>query len=364
MKRFLQLLILACLSFAVVGCYQDSTGPEVPVVGNLTLSQEQMNVSAEGGEYSVDIYTEYMFQASTNVDWIEILYGSCTPEYCSQYFNVKANDTTSPREGIITIFCDDYNLSATLTVMQEPQNNPFSLTISLGDSRTSLGDKFGYEYPLYWLSEDTILCNGLVSSGTSIGTYDSTVATFMFDDTPTPPYNIVYPAPSNGEVATIDGCYPVVFPGQQNYVEGTFDNGAAPMYGYTTETYTTLTHLSGILRVAIKGDLALSHIVVSAESGYISGIFDLNCQTGEITPQEGKASNQIVYNFENGLQLDLNEATPFYIAIPVGSYGMVSLSIYAVTGERMTVKFNSTQKPINPGQVKEFAEFTFTPNDL
>ena len=154
MKRFLQLLILACLSFAVVGCYQDSTGPEVPVVGNLTLSQEQMNVSAEGGEFSVDIYTEYMFQASTNVDWIEILYGSCTPEYCTQYFNVKANDTTSPREGIITIFCDDYNLSATLTVKQESQNYPFSLTISLDTSRTSLGDKFGYKYPLYWLSED------------------------------------------------------------------------------------------------------------------------------------------------------------------------------------------------------------------
>ena len=351
--------------FTFSGCFSDvPSGPEVPIVGSLTLSQEQLSVGAEGGDYSVDIYTEYAYQASTNVNWIEFSGGSCSPEYCTQYFTVKANNTTSPREGIITVFCDDYNLSATLIVIQESQNYPFSLTISLDDSRTSLGDKYNGIYHLYWLSEDTILCNELVSSGTSMDIYGSTIATFMFADTPTPPYNIVYPAPSNGEVATKEGCYPVVFPERQNYVEGSFDSGAAPMYGYTTDTNTRLTHLAGVLRVAVKGDVTLSHIVVSAESGYISGIFDLNCQTGEITPQEGKASNQIVYNFENGLQLDLNEATPFYIAIPAGSYGVVSLSIYAVTGERMTGKFDSTQKPISLGQVREFTELTFSPNGL
>ena len=103
----------------MVGCYEDSTGPEVPVIGGITLSQEQMTVGAEGGEYSVNIYTEYAFQASSSVNWIEISYGSCGTEYCTQYFDVKANDTTSSREGVITIFCDDYNLSATLTVVQE-----------------------------------------------------------------------------------------------------------------------------------------------------------------------------------------------------------------------------------------------------
>ncbi len=119
MKKILQLLIATYISFAMVGCYEDSVGPEVPVIGSLTLSQEQMSVSAEGGEYSVDIYTEYAYQASTNVDWIEFAGGSCSPDYCTQYFNVKANNTDSSREGVITIFCDDYNLSATLTISQE-----------------------------------------------------------------------------------------------------------------------------------------------------------------------------------------------------------------------------------------------------
>ena len=103
----------------MVGCYEDSIGPEVPVIGGITLSQEQMTVGAEGGEFSVDIYTEYNYQASCNVDWIEILGGSCGADYCTQFFNVKTNTTTSSREGIITIFCEDYNLSATLTISQE-----------------------------------------------------------------------------------------------------------------------------------------------------------------------------------------------------------------------------------------------------
>ena len=87
--------------------------------GSLTLSQEQMSVSAEGGKYSVDIYTEYAYQASANVDWIEIEDGGCSAEYYTQYFTVKPNDTTSSREGVITICCDDYNLLATLTIVQE-----------------------------------------------------------------------------------------------------------------------------------------------------------------------------------------------------------------------------------------------------
>jgi len=106
MKRFLQSLMVACLSFAMVGCYEseDPVGPDVPVVDGITLSQEQMSVGADDGEYSVDIYTEYAFRAGSNVDWIEISGGSCGAEYCTQYFNVKANDTTSPREGVITFF--------------------------------------------------------------------------------------------------------------------------------------------------------------------------------------------------------------------------------------------------------------------
>ena len=118
MKRFLQLLVVALMPLLMVGCYEDM-GPDEPVVGNLSLSTEWMQVSANGGEYEVNVYTEYEYQMNANVSWVEILGTSSNAEYSTLYFKVLPNDTTSPREGAITVFCDDYNLSATLIVVQE-----------------------------------------------------------------------------------------------------------------------------------------------------------------------------------------------------------------------------------------------------
>ena len=125
MKKLLQFLMTMYLSIAMVGCYstEEPVGPDVPIVGALKLSQEEMTVGADGGEFSVDIFTEYAYETSTNVDWITISGGSCGTEYCTLYFTVEKNDTTSEREGVITVFCDNYNLSATLTVSQEAGEN-------------------------------------------------------------------------------------------------------------------------------------------------------------------------------------------------------------------------------------------------
>ena len=125
MKKLLQFLMTMFLSVAMVGCYstEEPVGPDVPIVGALKLSQEEMSVGADGGEFSVDIFTEYSYETSTNVDWITISGGSCGTEYCTLYFTVAKNNTTSEREGVITVFCDNYNLSATLTVSQEAGEN-------------------------------------------------------------------------------------------------------------------------------------------------------------------------------------------------------------------------------------------------
>ena len=113
--------MVAFLSLAMVGCFdvEGPVGPETPDVGKITLSQDYLEVDANGGEYSVNIYTEYKnFQSTPNVDWIEIMGGNCGSEYCTLFFEVQPNPTNNAREGVITIFCDDYNLSATLTVHQ------------------------------------------------------------------------------------------------------------------------------------------------------------------------------------------------------------------------------------------------------
>ena len=92
MKKLLQFLMTMFLSVAMVGCYStdEPVGPDVPVVGSLKLSQEEMTVGAEGGDFSVDIFTEYAYEISTNVDWVTISGGSCGTEYCTLYFTVRA----------------------------------------------------------------------------------------------------------------------------------------------------------------------------------------------------------------------------------------------------------------------------------
>ena len=347
----------------MVGCYDGEVGPEVPTIGDFRLSQEYMEIDSEGGQYSVDIFTMYDFQYSTDVDWIEVSGGNCGAEYCTLYFNILPNSAAHTREGVITFVSEDYNLTASLRVVQETrQQYPFYITINLEQSRTQIGDKIDGTYPLFWLPEDRIMCNGEVSDGTFVDEYSASIATFAFNRTTTPPYNLVYPAPTNGEVATKEGCYPIVFPAKQCYVKNTFDNGAAPMYGYTSETTTQLQHLSGVLLLTIKGDVTLSHMVISAENGYISGVFDLNCQTGEVTPQTGNVYNTIEYDFGKGLQLNESEATPLYITIPAGGYGNISFFIYSINGDEMMVKFNSSTKPIRAGVVRQFAELSFKPN--
>ena len=131
----------------MVGCYEGPIGPDEPTVGNISLSPESMEVGAGQGEYSVDVYTDYVYQATSNVDWIEISDKTYYSEYSTQYFIVKQNTSDSSREGTITFYCDDYNLTATLTVNQKSQSamfyvacNPETLSCGYADILVSAVD--------------------------------------------------------------------------------------------------------------------------------------------------------------------------------------------------------------------------------
>ena len=112
MKKLL--LLFAAVAFAFTGCYEN-TGPDTPNVGDITLSYNSMNVDAMGGDFSVDVTADYPFEASTNADWIHI---TAIGRYTLSFI-VAENSTNAEREGIITIFCDSYNLSTTLTITQK-----------------------------------------------------------------------------------------------------------------------------------------------------------------------------------------------------------------------------------------------------
>ena len=240
-----------------------------------------------------------------------------------------------------------------------------TIDISLEESRTHLGVKApnGTEYPLYWSEGDKIAVNGKASDALGEEYHGQTQATFKFTGKLLNyPYNIVYPAPAEGVTAEKAGNYPVTFKTSQVYTAGSFAEGSVPMYGYVEDENdaTTLNHLTGVLRIALYGTgVTLNAMTLSAESGKLSGNFDVNCTTGELTAH-ADASNTLSVSFGTGLTIATTEAaaTPIYVAVPEGTYGKITITFYSSKGA-MTKSFDTAEKPITAGSVREFAALEY-----
>ena len=241
-------------------------------------------------------------------------------------------------------------------------NGQTTFTISLEGTKTHLGDKNADgKYPLYWCEGDQIAINGVASLPLGANYEGAATASFQVESQIlTAPYCVVYPATEGvGEGTT----YPINFLAEQPYTEGTFASGAAPLYGYAEagNEAVQLNHLTGVLRLAVKGNgEALTSVVIKSEIGKIAGPFTVNCTNGTLSALEG-ASNEVTVTFAEPLVLGA-EATPIYAAVPAGSYGTFAIILNTAT-DKMTVKFNSTAKPIAVGSVREFTEFTYQAND-
>ena len=240
-----------------------------------------------------------------------------------------------------------------------------TIDISLEESRTHLGvkDPIGNEYPLYWSKGDKIAVNGEASDELGEEYHGQTQATFKFTGTLLNyPYNIVYPAPAEGVTAEKAGQQVVTFKTSQVYTAGSFAEGSVPMYGYVEDENdaTTLNHLTGVLRIALYGTgVTLNAMTLSAESGKLSGNFDVNCTTGELTAH-ADASNTLSVSFGTGLTIATTEAaaTPIYVAVPEGTYGKITITFYSSKGA-MTKSFDTAEKPITAGSVREFAALEY-----
>ncbi len=237
-----------------------------------------------------------------------------------------------------------------------------TFTVSLEDTKTHLGEKNADgKYPLYWCEGDQIAINGVASLPLSANYEGATSADFQIENPNlNAPYCVVYPATEGvGEGTT----YPVNFMAEQPYTEGTFASGAAPLYGYTDKAGSlSLNHLTGVLRLAVKGNgEAITSVVFKSEIGKIAGPFTVDCTNGTLTAQEG-SSKTVTVTFAEPLVLGA-EATPIYAVIPAGKYGTFAITLHTAN-DKMTVKFNSTTKPILVGAVREFTEFTYAANDV
>ena len=155
------------------------------------------------------------------------------------------------------------------------------ITLSLEESRTQLGAEVDGIYPVSWCEGDAISVNGIESHSITIAN-EGKIATFTFNGVVNYPYCIAYPAATEGKV---------IFAAEQNHTEGTFDNGAATMYGYAeAESGISLQHLTGVLKIGVTGNKTLTRAQISnVNRAPIAGEFAFDFAYFRYPPSEEQA---------------------------------------------------------------------------
>ena len=232
------------------------------------------------------------------------------------------------------------------------------LAIALPETRTSLGNKSGDTYPVYWSEGDCIVVNGVKSKEAVINEANPNSAIFDFGSILNYPLNIVYPYTST----TTAEAPKVVIPTVQHYTEGTFEPGSAPMCGYTAKAsqQIELKHLVGVVKFPVmsnNANITLEKIVITATNGTkLSGEFDVNCSEGTIVASEN-SSKSITYTLPENFVLSADNASDFFITIASGNLGKCIVDFIEPSGDKMSCSWNASN--VKVGIVREFKNITY-----
>ena len=232
-----------------------------------------------------------------------------------------------------------------------------TLSISLEESRTSLGAKSDGVYPTYWSEGDCIAVNGVKSKEVTIDSQNRSEATFSFDKALEYPCSITYPYTASTSAESPK----VTFLAEQGYVEGSFGDGSAPMCGHVAskDDKIILKHLAGVLRFAIRDDKGASTILKSVKissSKPLAGEFEVNCQDGAIAAT-ANCSNSIILNLPSNFALSAEKDSYIYIAVPHGMLGLCDLVFTDAMGRKARAQWNGST--VKAGIVREFKSITF-----
>lgn len=326
----------------------------------IDISTNEILFADSGGTQIVQIDSNIEFDIIENATWVR-----CFKEIGQISISAETSKVPEARCTEIKLQNTQYNVLRIIKVEQEPYKLVFTISLHNTNTRVHIGkEENNMFYNLFWSKKDKITCNGIISNYAEVDDESSVVAKFRFNKLPTPPYNVIYPAPTEEIIAKREGCYPVVLPSVQNYTANSIEDGVLPLYCYTSETDNpSLIHISGVLHLQIVGNEVLSYILIHTETEKISGVFDLDCKTGILYAQEGYVSNQIKVDFGKGIHLNTETPTSVFFTMPAGSYKVVYIDIYTIDGKKMVGKFYpNEEKPIRAGQVREFTKLVFDPN--
>ena len=232
-----------------------------------------------------------------------------------------------------------------------------TLAVSLAETRTSLGGKVGTSYPVYWSEGDKLVVNGYLSDKVQINEDNRASALFTFEKAElSHPYSITYPysASSTAEQPVVE------FLAEQNYEEGTFAAGYAPMCGYTENkgNKIVLNHLAATLRLPVKSSFkgAILEKVVITSSNKIAGKFAVDCKNATISATEG-CSNIVTYTLPANFALSTTTVRDLFITLPGVNVGSCTVEFVEASGKNMVAKW-APDAPLSKGVVREFKTIT------
>ena len=241
-----------------------------------------------------------------------------------------------------------------------------TLTLSLGDSRTYIGEYDGVQYPMYWSEDDQISVNGHTSLALTAKDINGNKATFTIPAVLEGNYCVTYPAAPAGQVK---------FVAEQTHKDNTtFGDGVATLYGYGSSEGVVLNNLTGILKIGVKlpegaeATTLTKAQISTADRQPIAGDFAMDFENGTFT-STSTSTDVISYSFGEGVQLS-SEPTYMHIAVPAGEYNALYVTLYTNKGVMKATVCATTDNPATPkvekplaaGVVRSFAVIDFEAN--
>ncbi len=232
-----------------------------------------------------------------------------------------------------------------------------TLEVSISDTRTHLGEESGGRYALYWSEGDCIAVNGAKLELEHIDADSGTKALFVSNSTLKYPYHITYPYAENSTAETPK----VIFPVEQNYVEGSFDKHGAPMCGYAESGESVMMkHLSRVLRFEVRSEVegvVLERVAISSRAGVkIAGEFVVDCIDATLSAGESSEAT-ISYLLPDNFTLSSNSTQVLHILVPAVDAGECSVEFVEVGGARMVASWSA--ESVVAGKVHKFENITY-----
>lgn len=236
-----------------------------------------------------------------------------------------------------------------------------TLSVSLANTRTSLGEKVGSNYLVYWSEGDRIVVNGTLSEEVDIDAQNRSNAIFSVTPSFGYPAYITYPYCTSTSAEQ-----PIVeFPAEQNFTEGSFALGSTPMCGYSEGKGASiaLSHLAALLRIPVKAKYEgtiLDRIVITSTSGAkLAGEFKVDCKNATITPTD-ETQSSITYHLPDNYTLSTTEESLFYISLAAVDVGSCTIEFVDSSNEKMMGGW-TPNKVLAQGVVREFKPVIFEP---